>query len=106
LLKFVQYYLGGPPGYIAGYAWALVHVCSCFLKSLILLARARAPIDALRAMTGDAAELLGIQTGTIEINKLADIILIDGNPLENMGILQETNRIKMVMKDGRIEVRR
>lgn len=65
-----------------------------------------APMKAIMAMTWVAGELLGLNVGTIEVGKLADILLIDGNPLENIEVLQDKSRIKMVMKEGRIEVRR
>lgn len=59
------------------------------------------PIDALRSATLEAAELLGLsrQAGTIEPNYLADVIAVDGNPLENIGAMQH---VRFVMKEGRI----
>ncbi len=64
------------------------------------------PMDAIVAMTRKPAELLGIEAGTIQVGKLADILVVDGNPLDKIEILQERARIKMIMKQGRIEVRR
>jgi imidazolonepropionase-like amidohydrolase len=51
---------------------------------------------------------LGIQseTGTIEKGKEADILLVDGNPLRDIKILQDTRKILMIMKGGNIEVDR
>lgn len=64
------------------------------------------PVDAIKAMTKNAAELLRIDAGTIEEGKIADILVVDGNPLEDIDVLQNRDRIKMVIKEGVIEVRR
>ena len=64
------------------------------------------PIDAIKAMTKNAAELLEINTGTIEKGKIADILIIEGNPLKDINVLQNKDRIKMIIKQGIIEVRR
>jgi len=60
------------------------------------------PSQALMAATGWAAECLGMadDIGTVEVGKLADLVLIDGDPLQNINILQEKDRIMMVLKSG------
>jgi len=57
------------------------------------------PIDALKAATSGDAELLGIsdRTGTLEPGKLADIVAVPGNPVDNIG---QVEKIRFVMKDG------
>ena len=59
-------------------------------------------MDAIVATTKTAAELLqwGDKTGTLEAGKWADIILVDGNPLDNVGILRQPDKISLVMKGG------
>ena len=59
-------------------------------------------MDAIIAATKTAAEAIGIEdkAGTIEEGKIADIILIDGDPLQDIGVLGTENKIKMVMKEG------
>ena len=37
-----------------------------------------------------------------EFAKLADLVIIDGNPLEDITVLQDHRKIKAVMKDGLI----
>jgi imidazolonepropionase-like amidohydrolase len=57
------------------------------------------PARAVKAATGDAAQLLGWQDciGTIEPGKFADLIAIDGDPLKDITELQ---RVRFVMKGG------
>jgi imidazolonepropionase-like amidohydrolase len=56
-------------------------------------------IEAIRAATVNAAELLGMsdKIGTLEKGKFADIIAVDENPLQNIKTLQS---VRFVMKDG------
>ena len=60
------------------------------------------PMEALMAATKIGAEALGLldQIGTVESGKLADILVIDGKPLEDIRLLQNNNAIKMVIKNG------
>ncbi len=64
------------------------------------------PAEALRTATINAAEALGLgsKLGSIEKGKLADIIAVKGNPLDDIGLLQQRDNIRLVMKDGRIFV--
>ena len=57
------------------------------------------PAQAIRSATSNAAELLGMdkEVGTIEPGKLADIVAVPGNPLEDVTVLQKVN---FVMKGG------
>jgi imidazolonepropionase-like amidohydrolase len=60
------------------------------------------PMEALMAATKIGGEALGMedQIGTVESGKLADILVIDTNPLEDIRILQNSNAIRMVIKNG------
>jgi len=66
------------------------------------------PIDAIVAATQNGAKACRLENeiGTTEKGKLADIIIVDGDPLKNIKVLQDKNKIKMVMKEGKIEVKR
>jgi imidazolonepropionase-like amidohydrolase len=66
------------------------------------------PIDALRAGTSVAAEALGIDgfTGSIEVGKAADLLVVDGDPLADVRILQDLARIKRVYLGGHLVVDR
>jgi len=58
------------------------------------------PLDAIRAATLNAADLLGVSDrGVIAPGKLADIIAVPGNPLEDMMRLQQ---VCFVMKGGAV----
>ncbi len=60
-----------------------------------------APIDALRAATTVAAELLGLadELGTIAVGKRADIVAVPGDPLEDIRTMEH---VFFVMKDGAV----
>lgn len=53
------------------------------------------PMEALKTATINPAKYLGIQDslGTIEVNKIADLILLDANPLENINNTQKINAV-------------
>lgn len=61
-------------------------------------------IEAIRAATATAAELLGRgdDLGTIAAGKLADLIVVDGDPTANVSVLQRAERITHVFKEGRL----
>jgi imidazolonepropionase-like amidohydrolase len=57
------------------------------------------PAEAIRTATAVPAEAfgLGAQLGTIEAGKLADLLIVDGNPLER---ITDLRRMRRVVKDG------
>lgn len=63
------------------------------------------PMEAVRAGTINAAHVMRMQdqTGSLEAGKLADIVLVDGNPLEDIFCLTHADHVKLVLKDGKIE---
>jgi len=57
------------------------------------------PIDALKAGTSSDADLLGLSSkiGTLETGKLADVVAVPGDPLQN---IRQTEHVFFVMKEG------
>jgi len=54
----------------------------------------------IRSATVVSAQLNGLlgQLGTLEAGKVADVIVVDGNPLQELGAL---GQVKMTFRDGR-----
>ena len=64
------------------------------------------PMEAIIAATKHGSELLrmGSETGTIAEGKYADILVVDGDPLDDIAVLQDRSKLAMVMKDGKVMV--
>ncbi len=67
-----------------------------------LKARVMGSMKALLCTTRDNAELMGLsdRVGTIEPGKYADLIIVDGDPLEDVRILQNRDNIKAIVQGG------
>jgi imidazolonepropionase-like amidohydrolase len=63
------------------------------------------PVEALATATSGAAELLGIgaRTGRVVEGYEADLIVLEGNPLEDASVLQD---VLIVITDGRVVLNR
>ena len=74
-----------------GYHWELWNMASGKLT----------PHEALRSATIMGADMIGRakDVGSIEAGKLADILVMDANPLVN---IKNSNTLKYVMKNGRL----
>ncbi len=74
-----------------GYHWELWSVASGGLSNH----------DALRVATLYGAEAIGLENdlGSLEVGKLADLVVLDRNPLEN---IRNTNTVHRVMMNGRL----
>ena len=59
------------------------------------------PVEALRSATLNPAKFLGLEKtlGTIEVGKIADLVLLGANPLED---IRNTQRINAVVSNGRL----
>jgi imidazolonepropionase-like amidohydrolase len=65
-------------------------------------------MQAIQSATSVAAECLGLarEIGTVEKAKRADLVVVAGDPLADVRVLQAPERIRLVVKDGAIAVRR
>lgn len=61
-------------------------------------------IEVIRSATSYAAELFQMedQIGRVRAGLRADLLIVDGNPLEDLGLLQDPSKLLMIMKDGDI----
>ncbi len=66
------------------------------------------PMQALRAATQWAARCLGLEreVGTLEKGRLADLVVVSGNPLDDVTLLLDPARIELVLKGGAVCVDR
>ncbi len=81
-------------------------------KVLTRLARWYSPAELLKIATADNAALLALSgprnpypgaLGVVQEGALADLLLVDGNPLEDLSLIEDpARRFLVIMKDGRI----
>jgi len=79
---------------------------------LVKLLRWYTPAEALKMATADNGELLALsgdcnpypgRLGVVEEGALADLLLVDGNPLEHLELIEDPDKnFLVIMKDGRI----
>ena len=62
------------------------------------------PMQAIQASTHSAATLLGLESeiGTVEAGKQADLLLVNGNPLDDISLLENPSAVESVIQAGRI----
>jgi len=91
------------------FSQALAQQQGAILASLV---RWYSPAEALAQATGTNGELLALsgkrspyqgKLGVVEQGALADLLLVEGNPLENINLIADpAKNFKVIMKDGRI----
>ncbi len=73
-------------------------------RELEIKTEVMSPMESLISATRTNAELFGMQDriGTMEEGKLADLLVVEGNPLEDISVLQAKENLKIIMKGGRM----
>ena len=71
------------------------------LEFALMVDRGMSEADAIRSATVVTAELLGVseELGTLEAGKIADLVAVSGNPLED---ITELERVQVVIKGGEV----
>src|SRR6266545_5560830 len=84
-----------------GFSWCAHGTYARELTHYVKLA-GFSPMEVLVAATklGAEAMRMGDKIGTVQPGKLADLIVVDGNPLEDITILEDRKKITHVMKGG------
>jgi imidazolonepropionase-like amidohydrolase len=75
------------------------------LQEFVIRAEVQPPADIIRSATSTAAQLLRLagDVGVVAPGALADLLVVDGNPLEDIRVLTTPQRsLKLIMKDGQV----
>jgi len=73
-------------------------------RELVLQASVMGAMGAIVAATKTNAELFGMadRIGTVAEGKQADLIVVDGDPLTDIGVLADASRVRVVLKEGTV----
>ena len=87
------------PGGDYGFAWNPIGTNARDLEHFVKLLDFT-PLEAITAATKYGGELMQMDVGLVKNGYLADLILVDGDPVKDIAVLQDAERITAVMKDG------
>ena len=89
------------PGGDYGFAWNPIGTNARDIEHFVNLL-GFSPMDAILSATKLGGEIMmaGSEMGQIKPGFLADMILVDGNPVANVKLLQDASKLLMIMKDG------
>jgi imidazolonepropionase-like amidohydrolase len=73
-------------------------------RELEIKTEVMSPMESLISATRTNAELFGMhdEIGTVEEGKLADLLVVEGNPLEDITVFQRQDKLRLIMKGGRV----
>jgi imidazolonepropionase-like amidohydrolase len=71
------------------------------------------PVEILQMATGNASELFKMSgpdrnpyaegdLGVVAVGAYADLLLVEGNPLEDLSAITDKDNLRIIMKDGKI----
>ncbi|MFN0179181.1 MAG: amidohydrolase family protein [Gemmatimonadales bacterium] len=86
--------------------YALCLTGFCYIRELEMLQRAGfSALEVIRAATKAGADLLGVgeETGTIRVGKRADLVIVAGDPLDNLKVFYGTRAVRLNDQTGRVE---
>ena len=63
------------------------------------------PMESIKSGTINAAHVMRMddQVGSLQAGKLADVVIVDANPLEDIGCLTDAKHVRLVLKGGHLE---
>ena len=89
------------PGGDYGFAWNPIGANARDIEHFVNLL-GFSPMEAILAATKMGGEIMlrGHELGQIKAGYLADLLLIDGDPLQDVGLLRQRDKLRAIMKDG------
>ncbi len=89
------------PGGDYGFAWAPIGSNARDIEHFVKLL-GFTPMDAVLAATRLGGEIMrrGDELGQIKEGYLADLIVVDGDPLSDVALLRQRDKLRVIMKDG------
>jgi imidazolonepropionase-like amidohydrolase len=95
------------PGGDYGFAWNPIGANARDIEHFVELLGLTA-MEAILAATKQGGEIMGRahELGQVKAGYLADLLLVEGDPLEDVAILQDRKRLRMVLKGGQVAVDR
>jgi imidazolonepropionase-like amidohydrolase len=90
------------PGGDYGFAWCPIGTNARDIEHFVNLLHF-SPMEAIESATrlGGEIMMMGDELGQIKIGYLADLLLVDGDPVADVRLLQERHKLRAIMKDGR-----
>ncbi len=95
------------PGGDYGFAWVPIGANARDIEHFVELL-GLTPMDAILAATKLGGEIMrrGHELGQIRPGYLADLLLVDGDPVRDVGVLTRRDELELVLKGGKVEVDR